>query len=139
MFTASARSRSLTFSSLAASFASVAPCLNRRRPFSVKVARHGSPSVAGGVDEYPEVQLDHRAVVLPDRLAGLSAHTGAFRRAARLPRSRGRPRPPAGGRLCYFCVDLGPRGRELRHGTSLSSCVLAGERAGNLVRTGLPR
>jgi hypothetical protein len=38
----------LTFSSLAASFASVAPCLNFRWLFSVKVARHGSPSVSGG-------------------------------------------------------------------------------------------
>jgi hypothetical protein len=48
MFAASVRSRSVTFSSLAASFASVAPCRNLRCPFSVKVARHGSPPVSGG-------------------------------------------------------------------------------------------
>ena len=38
----------LTFSSLAASFASVAPCRNLRCPFSVNTARHGSPPVSGG-------------------------------------------------------------------------------------------
>ena len=48
MFAASADSRSLTFSSLAASFASVAPCRNLRCPFSVNTARHGSPPVSGG-------------------------------------------------------------------------------------------
>ena len=53
MFAAPADSRSLTFSSLAASFASVAPCRYFRCPCSVKVARHGSPSVSGGYTRIP--------------------------------------------------------------------------------------
>jgi len=40
------------------------------------------PAGLGRVDEYPEVQLDHRAVGLPDGVAGLPAHPGASRRAA---------------------------------------------------------
>jgi hypothetical protein len=48
MFAASAWSRSLTFSSFSASFASVAPCRYFRCPFSVNTARHGSPSDSGG-------------------------------------------------------------------------------------------
>ena len=40
------------------------------------------PAGLGRVDEYPEVQLDHRAVGLPDGLAGVPAHAGASRRAA---------------------------------------------------------
>ena len=48
MFAASAWSRSLTFSSLAASFASVAPYRYFRCPFSVNTARHGSPPASGG-------------------------------------------------------------------------------------------
>jgi hypothetical protein len=62
----------------------------------------------------------------------------ASRRAACLPRSRGGPCPPAAGRLCYFCVDLGPRLRCVRHRGSVSSFVLAGERAGTLTWTWRP-
>ena len=46
--TAPAANRSLTFSSLAASFSSVAPCRYRRCPFSMNTARHGSPAASGG-------------------------------------------------------------------------------------------
>ena len=53
MFAAPADSRSVTFSSLAASFASVAPCRYLRCPFSVKTARHGSPSASGGYTTIP--------------------------------------------------------------------------------------
>src|SRR5579871_2167077 len=53
MFRAPARSRSVTLASLAASPASVAACRNRRRPFSVNVARHGSPAASGGYTRTP--------------------------------------------------------------------------------------
>ena len=54
---------------------------------------------------------------------------------------------PAGGGLCGpaarrfvgICGDLGPRGRFLRHGDSLSSCVVAGERADDVSSEWLPR
>ena len=49
------------------------------------------------------------------------------------------PRCPACRQLCYLCVDLGPRDCCLRHPRSLSSCVTAGERAGNHTCTRLPR
>jgi hypothetical protein len=52
------------------------------------------------------------------------------------------PRPEAGGRRpeagCVTFVMILVRA-SVRHRRSLSSCVLAGERAGNRVRTGLPR
>ena len=50
---APARSRSVTLSSLAASSASVIACRNRRRPFSVNTARHGSPASSGGYTRIP--------------------------------------------------------------------------------------
>ncbi len=83
----------------------------------------------------PAVVVRYWCVV---RAAGLAAHAGASRRSACLPRSRRGPCPPAAGRLRYFCVDLGPRQRCVRHRGSLTSCVLAGERAGNSTWTGHP-
>jgi hypothetical protein len=53
MFPAPAASRSVTFASLAASPASDPACRNRRRPFSVNDARHGSPSASGGYTVTP--------------------------------------------------------------------------------------
>ncbi len=53
MSDAPARSRSVTFSSLAASSASVMACRYRRRPFSVNTARHGSPASPGGYTVIP--------------------------------------------------------------------------------------
>ena len=50
---APARSRSVTLASLAASSASVIACRNRRRPFSVNVARHGSPASSGEYTRIP--------------------------------------------------------------------------------------
>jgi hypothetical protein len=53
MFGASAASRSVTFSSLAASFSSVTASRNRRRPFSTNTVRHGSLSPCGGYTVIP--------------------------------------------------------------------------------------
>ncbi len=78
------------------------------------LGEHRAPRLSvglGRVDEYPEVQLDHRAVGAADGLAGVPADARASRRAA-WPRPPGRaPCGSSGGRLCYFCVDLGPHGR----------------------------
>src|ERR1017187_5481243 len=50
---ASAASRTLTFSSFAASPASVTASRNRRRPSSAHTARHGSPATRGGYTVIP--------------------------------------------------------------------------------------
>src|SRR6185437_2073088 len=50
---APAASRSVTYSSLTASSASVTACRNRRRPFSVNVARHTPTAPSGGYTRTP--------------------------------------------------------------------------------------
>jgi len=91
------------------------------------------------VDRDPAVQLDDLAAWITDRAAGIPGHPGRPRRAGRPDPAKRAPRRLAGGELCYFCVDLGPRGRHAHHGTLLSSCVVAGERTDNLGTAGLPR
>src|SRR6185312_15446672 len=59
--------------------------------------------------------------------------------AVALLRPAGPPSGPAVERLWGFCGDLGPRGRFLRDGDSLSSCVVAGERADDVSSEWLPR
>ena len=83
--------------------------------------------LAGRVDRDPALQLDHRAAAPGGRAPGPAREhpPGAVRPAFARRRAGG----PAAGRLWGFCGDLGPRGRCLRHGDSLSSCVYAGERA----------
>ena len=49
------------------------------------LGEHRPPRLPGGprrVHQDPELQLDHRTIGLPDGLAGIPAHAGAFRRAA---------------------------------------------------------
>ena len=85
---APARSRSVTFSSLAASSASVIACRNRRRPFSVKIARHGSPASSGGYTRIPHSSLHHHTRGIADGLAGVPPVTrpGRARRGTSCPR-----------------------------------------------------
>jgi len=125
MLGASASSRSVTFSSLAASFSSDAASHCCRSPFSYQTALQRPCSSRAGYTVIP-----HSSSITgpPPRVA---ARPGPLSRT--LPRAvrpafarpaEDRAAPPRTG-----CGDLGPRGRFLRHGDSLSSCVVAGERA----------
>ena len=116
MFGASASSRSVTFSSLSASFSSVAalPVL----PLAVLVTRppaSGPLLLAGRVHRDPALQLitgrsGRRTGRVPSPLT-----RGPLRRAAG-PGPPGRaPRRPGRGPVVVILWDLGPRGRCLRH------------------------
>ena len=122
MFGASAWSRSVTFSSLAASFSSVAASHCCRSPSSYQIARHRPPSDRAGYTVIPHSssmtspppRVDSRPVPAARTCAraGLLAFFAARRQAVR----------HAQGRLWGFCGDLDVRGRCLRHRDTLSSC-----------------
>src|SRR5450755_4685365 len=118
MFAAPARSRSVTFSSLAASFSSVAPCRYRRCPFWVKTARHGSPSASGGYTTIPD----------PSSITGRSGCRADSRAS---PLTQG---PPGGRPACRG--PAGDRDPRLRAGCVTSVLILV--RASAACAIGIP-
>jgi hypothetical protein len=96
--------------------------------------------LAGRVHRDPALQIDHRAAARvaarPVPLARTRPHAvrPALRRPAFARPAEGRAAPLRAG-----CGDFGPRGRFLRRGDSLSSCVVAGERADDVNSEWLPR
>ena len=100
MFGASASSRSVTFSSLAASFSSVAASHCCRCAVLVPDRPPRPPLAPGRVHRDPELQLDHRAAAPGGRASG-PAPRASCRRAVRPGRPAGRREAVRAG-----CVDF---------------------------------
>src|ERR1022692_2562307 len=101
---ASAASRTLTFSSFAASPASVTASRNRRRPSSAHTARHGSPATRGGYTVIPPpTSTTTRSEPRTD--SRVSPLTRADPRAFPLPEARREARSRAG--CVVFVLILG--------------------------------
>ena len=130
-FGASAVSRSVTFSSLAASRSSDAASHCRRTPFSYQTARHRPPATLRRVHRHPALQLHHHTAVAAGGRAGIPAQQSAG--PCRVERSRaaasgaGGPPGPGAGRLWGFCGDLGLRGCFRHHGMPALPGVFAGK------------
>src|SRR4029077_6584593 len=108
---------------------SVIACRNRRRPFSVNVARHGSlPSPAGIPKSRTPPPPPHERS--RGRTHGCPAHAGqAASTADRLGLAWGTPGRVVTPQLCWICVYFGVRGRCQRHGNPCLPAVSAGKRA----------
>jgi hypothetical protein len=103
----------------------------RRPPAALLLARRVHRDTA--------LQLNDFAAAPSSCSAGAARGNPTASCAANFLRPTGWPSSRAVEKLWGFCGDLGPRGRFLRHRDSLSSRVVAGERADDVSSEWLPR